>query len=185
MSETRRFGEWDLTVNDQAHDWQGSLAGDSGMEGLGSVTTQLSDWAGAPGIQLDSMTLQSGVEPDQSNLSVRSSRVSKTALGEVDRRLGARNVATAAGFTVRCIFTFGLDRRHRGGNAGRLMSVYCLRATGWADVRVYELDTSGSNRLSHPMVGAVREITIRAPGTEIGAGPSTWRARGARQLIPT
>ncbi len=121
MSETRRFGEWDLTVNDQAHYWQGSLAGDSGMEGLGSVTTQLSDWAGAPGIQLDSMTLQSGVEPGSEHslgalVAGEQHRAGRS--GPTPRRAKRRDRGGLLRFAA--FFHVRLDRRHPGGNAGRL-----------------------------------------------------------------
>lgn len=120
FAESFRPGAWNFVVNDEAHFWQGSLAGDVGMEGMGSIVTEASRWGGVPGIQLGSFEMQSGLQPDQSILSVRSARISNTVLAEVDRRVGDRNTITAAAFYgLLHFYTRGLiDDDQRGLFAG-------------------------------------------------------------------
>lgn len=91
-------GDWNFLIDDEAEYSQGSLFSGNGMEGLGSVVTQLSQWSGLSDVQLGSTVLQEGLTPDQSILTMRSGRISNTALAEVDRRIGNRGVATAAGY---------------------------------------------------------------------------------------
>jgi hypothetical protein len=98
LSEAVPMGGWNLLFVDQAIYSDGALFGSSGMEGLGSIVTQLSQWSGVTGIQLDSAGLQGGLTPQQSIYTLRAARVSETALGEVDRRLGGRSMATAVGY---------------------------------------------------------------------------------------
>ena len=120
VSGLKQAGAWNFSLNDQAHYWQGSLAGDAGMEGMGAVTTQVGQWAGAPGIQLDSVALESGISPDESILAARASRMSNVAVAEMDRRLSNRDVMTATGYYgLLNFFTPGLiDSRQAGMLAG-------------------------------------------------------------------
>lgn len=195
VNSGQQWGQWTLTVNDQAHYWQGSLAGDTGMDGLGTITTQVSQWLGAPGIQLDSVALQSGLEPDQSILSARASRLSNISLAEIDRQLGTRDVVTATGYYgLLHFFTSGLiDNKQKGMLAGydhrlserdRLGVVYGFSQTDFSS-------TSNSIQTSYGQLMYGRAISGRL-AMQVGAGPQytistsaqandrnlTWQGRG-------
>ncbi len=120
LSETIPLGAWNLLFVDQAVYSDGALFGDSGMEGLGSMVTQLSQWSGGFGIQLGSTGLQSGLTPEQSILTLQSGRISDTAVAEVDRQLGSRSMATAVGYYgLLHFFSSGLiDETNQGFLAG-------------------------------------------------------------------
>jgi hypothetical protein len=89
---------WRLLADDVAAYSNSSLLGDAGMEGLGSIVTEVSKWSGAGGIGLGSMTLQSGVAPDQTILTKVGGRLSNTALAEFDYGLGTRGTSTVASY---------------------------------------------------------------------------------------
>lgn len=90
------FGRTKVHLNDEAQYSEGSF-GVVGMEGLGAMSTRLDQWGGFSSVQLPSTALVGGLTPDQSILTWRSSRLSNTVVGEVDRQLGARNFVTLAG----------------------------------------------------------------------------------------
>ena len=181
FAESYRPGPWNFMINDEAHYWQGSLAGDAGLEGMGSIVTQAGRWGGVPGIQLGSVELQSGLEPDQSILSLRSARVSNTVLAEVDRRMGERNTVTAAVFYgLLHFYTPGLiDDDQRGVFAGfdhalsprdRVGVMYGYSRLGFSGVP----DTF-SNSYGQLMYG--RSLTGRL-AVEVGAGPEYISSAG-------
>jgi hypothetical protein len=181
FAESFRPGSWNFMVIDEAHYWQGSLAGDAGLEGMGSIVTQASRWGGVPGIQLGSVEMQSGLQPDQSILSVRSARISNTVLAELDRRVGQRNTITAAAFYgLLHFYTPGLiDDDQKGLFAGfdhalspsdRVGVMYGYSRLGFPGVP----DTF-SNSYAQLMYG--RSLSGRL-AVEVGAGPQHISSSG-------
>lgn len=109
LSKRIPLGPWGLLFDDEAQFSDGSNFGATGMEGLGPVITQVSQWGGAPNIQQESVSLQPGIVPDQSILTIRSRRISNTVLGEGDYRLDERTTLSATGYYgVLHFFTPGL-----------------------------------------------------------------------------
>lgn len=97
LSGSVTLGSWSLLAHDQAQYSQGSATGDLGMEGLGPIITQLSQWGGVTGIQLQSVALQGGLEPDQT-IFLKAGRIANTTLVEADRSLGQHSALTGVAF---------------------------------------------------------------------------------------
>jgi hypothetical protein len=159
------------------------------MEGMGAVTTQIGQWAGAPGIQLDSVALQSGLAPDQSILSARASRMSNIALGEVDRRLNDREVVTATGYYgLLHFFTSGLiDDEQAGMLAGYNRQLSTRDHVGLL-YGLTQIDYSGASDSIQSSYGEVmygRSISGRL-ALQLGVGPqyssSRYGAKGDSDL---
>ena len=90
LEKNIRLRTWNLLLDDQAQYSQGSNFGAAGMEGMGATNTL----ANLPSLQSTSTSLQSGILPDQSILTGRISRITNTALVELDARLGTHDTAT-------------------------------------------------------------------------------------------
>jgi hypothetical protein len=182
LSETVPLGGWNLLFVDQAIYSDGALFGSSGMEGLGSIVTQLSQWSGAFGIRLGSAGLQSGLTPEQSILTLQSGRISDIAVAEVDRQLGKRSTATAVGYYgLLHFFSSGLIDETNGG----FLAGYDREISARDRIGV----VSGYSRLSFSGTPPVltenhagllygRQITGRL-ATRLGAGPLYVSSNGA------
>ena len=90
LEKNIRFRTWNLLLDDQAQYSQGSNFGAAGMEGMGATNTQ----ANLPNLQSTSTSLQPDLLPNQSILTGRISRITNTALIELDAHLGAHDTAT-------------------------------------------------------------------------------------------
>ena len=121
-----RVENWNLLFDDEVQYSQGSNFGAAGMEGLGNVLGQLSQWSGTSTSQLASSTLRPDVAPDQSILTGRTGRVSDALLGQAEFHINARDVITAAGTYSLLHFTSGPynDSRQAGvlGGYNRALS---------------------------------------------------------------
>lgn len=174
LSHVQTAGEWNFLFQDAAQYSQGALAGDTGLEGMGSVATQLNQWEGSPGIQLPSIALRDGLGPDQSILSVRAGRISNTALGEIDRSLGSRdNLSASAFYSELRFFRSGLvDGRQEGVLGGHDRSMSSHDRLGWTigltKFAFYGLPNSLLTDYGELVYG--RDVTGRL-SIEIGAGP--------------
>jgi hypothetical protein len=144
------------------------------MEGLGSMVTQLNQWSGGFGIQLGSTGLQSGLTPEQSILTLQSGRIGETALGEVDRQLDSRNMATAVGYYgLLHFFSSGLiDETQEGFLAGYDREISARDRIGLV-YGLSRMNFSGADTvLNENRAGLLfgRQITGRL-AMELGAGP--------------
>ena len=86
-----------VTLADQVDYTLYSNFAGAGMEGLGDISTQVSQLTGLQGIQLPAVSLQQQYVPVQNILTERTSRVSNVALGEVDYRISRRSTVTLTG----------------------------------------------------------------------------------------
>lgn len=114
------LGSFGLLFDDEFQYSEGSNFGAAGMEGMGPVITRVSQWGGVPDIQMESMSLQPGIVPNQSILTIRSRRIANTIMGEGDYRLDNRTTLSAIGYYgVLHFFSPGLiDTSQRGFVAG-------------------------------------------------------------------
>jgi hypothetical protein len=90
IEKVLRTRNWNLLLDDQAQYSQGSDFGAAGMEGMGLMTTQ----AGLSNLQATSIYLRPDLLPSQSILTGRISRITNTALIELDAHLDAHDTAT-------------------------------------------------------------------------------------------
>jgi hypothetical protein len=90
VAKTIRFRNWSLLLDDQAQYSQGSDFGAAGMEGMGLI----SPLANLPNLQSTSVSLRPDLQPNQSIVTGRISRLTNTALIELDAHLDAHDTAT-------------------------------------------------------------------------------------------
>jgi len=90
IEKTIEFRNWNLLFDDQAQYSQGSSFGQSGMEGLGLMNTQITSTT----LQSTSNSLQPILLPNQSILIGRVSSLTNTSLVELDVHLNRRDTAT-------------------------------------------------------------------------------------------
>lgn len=175
LSSSVTLGSWTLMAHDQAQYSQGSATGDLGMEGLGPVITQLSQWGGVTGIQLQSVALQSGLEPDQT-IFLKASRIANSTLVEADRTLSSHSAVTGVAFYNMLHFftSTAIDGWQEGVLAGyqrtlsprdRIGLLYGYSRLGFAN-------GPGSLSTSYASLMYGRSISGRL-AFEAGAGPET------------
>lgn len=186
LTQTVPAGNWSLLAHDEATFSEGAIFGSAGMQGLGSVVTQLSQWNGVSGIGLGSTTIQSGLTPEQSILTQNGERVSNTLLGEVDRRLGDRGVATAGVYYGLLHFLSAglIDAGQVGGLTGFERAITARDRLGlvYGFTRLY---FSGSDQELDTQQGALlygRKISGML-AVEVGAGPQYTSGSGSYSTL--
>ena len=97
ISRSMRFRNWSLLIDDEAEYSQGSSFGAAGMEGMGGMVTQTSQWSGLSNLLLSPNALRPDLLPDQSVLVGQIGRITNSTLVELDGRVDARNTFTVAG----------------------------------------------------------------------------------------
>lgn len=181
ISEQIGHGRWGVLLNDEATYSQGATIGDSGMEGMGSTITQLSQWNGVGGIHIGTFQLQGGVSPEQSILTMRAGRLSNTALAEIDRQIGSRSMFTAGAYdSVLHFFADGLFNLQQKGAVTGFDRQLTERDHLGLEYGYLQLNIAGrdsSLNTNNGMLLYGRRIA-GALAVELGAGPQYVRGRG-------
>lgn len=181
FSEQIGRGRWALLLNEEATYSQGAAIGDSGMEGMGSTITRLSQWNGVGGINIGSMQLQGGISPEQSILTMRAGRISNIALAEIDRQVGARSLLTAGAYdSVLHFFADGLVNLQQKGAVTGFERQLTERDHLGVEYGYMQLNLAGrdsSLNTNNGMLLYGRRIA-GALAIEAGAGPQYVRGRG-------
>lgn len=114
------FRTWQLRFENETQYSNGSNFGAAGMEGMGGVVGQLSQWSGLSNVQLSSATVRPDLLPSQAILTGRVGRVANALLGEADIHLDARDMLTVSGSYSLLHFTQDLliDTRQTSGIVG-------------------------------------------------------------------
>ena len=196
LAKSVRHKSLKFLLDDEFQYSQNSSLGAAGMEGLGAMVTQASQWNGLSNLQLGSISLRPDILPDQSILTERAGRVANTALIELDANLHRRDTLTlAASYGLLHFFSSELTDSQQAqviGGYNRLLTSRDSVALEGAFARYDYQGSVGSISTEYLSALYARRISGRS-SIEVGAGPQFtqslilhvnsqylgWQARGS------